>query len=47
MKLKDIGKYFNISESAVYEASKRFDILLKKNKTLRKNIETARKKLNL
>jgi hypothetical protein len=47
MKLKDIGNYFNISESAVSEASKRFDILLKKKKTLRKNIETARKKLNL
>ena len=47
MKLKDIGKYFNISESAVSEASKRFDILLKKHKPLRKNIETARKKLNL
>ncbi len=47
MKLKDIGEYFNISESAVSEASKRFDILLKKKKTLRKNIETARKKLNL
>jgi len=45
--LKDIGKHFNICESAVTEASRRFDVFLKKNNNLQKDIEAARKKLNL
>jgi len=47
MTLKDIGKHFNICESAVTEASRRFDVFLKKNNKLQKDIEAARKKLNL
>ncbi|MEN8263881.1 MAG: hypothetical protein ABFR82_10485 [Nitrospirota bacterium] len=47
MKLKDIGKYFNIAESAVSEASSRFGIFLTRNKAVRKEVETVKKKLNL
>ncbi len=47
MKLKQIGNYFSISESAVSETSRRFDVSLKRSKELRGHIETVRKKLNL
>ena len=47
MKLKDIGKYFNISESAVSEASKRFGIFLNKNSKLRKTVDAVLERLSL
>ena len=47
MKLKQIGNYFNITESAVSEASRRFDVSLKRSKEFKAHIETARKSLNL
>jgi len=47
MKLKQIGNYFNITESAVSEASRRFNVSLKRSKELKAHVETARKSLNL
>lgn len=47
VKLKDIGNYFNISQSAVSEASRRFNVILTKNKILQTTIEAARRRLNL
>lgn len=44
--LKEIGTYFGIGESAVSEASRQFDIILKKNRKLQKKIELIREKLN-
>lgn len=44
--LKEIGTYFGIGESSVSDASKRFDVILKKNRTLQKEIELIRDKLN-
>jgi REP element-mobilizing transposase RayT len=44
--LKEIGTYFGIGESAVSEASRQFDIILKKNRKLQKEIESIREKLN-
>ncbi len=37
-RLKEIGAYFGIGDSAVSEASKQFNIILKKNKKLRRKI---------
>lgn len=45
--LKEIGDYFNIGESAVSQTSKRFGLLLNKDKGLRKKIEHIREKLRL
>lgn len=47
MKLKDIEKHFNVSESAVSEASRQFHDFLKENETMRNDIESIRKKRNL
>jgi putative transposase len=44
--LKEIGTFFGIGESAVSDASKRFDAILKKNGTLQKKIELIRDKMN-
>jgi hypothetical protein len=41
-RLKEIGEFFGIGESAVSDASRRFDVILKKNNKLRKEIELLR-----
>lgn len=46
-RLKEIGVYFRIGDSAVSEASKQFNIVLKKNRKLRRKIESVREKLNI
>jgi REP element-mobilizing transposase RayT len=46
-RLKEIGTYFKIGDSAVSEASKQFNIMLKKNKKLRRKIELMREQLNI
>ena len=45
-RLKEIGEYFSIGESAVSEASRQFSINLKKNKKLRGTVEVICKQLN-
>jgi chromosomal replication initiation ATPase DnaA len=47
MTLREIGGYFNIGESAVTQASHRFNLQLNKDKKLRKQIELIIGKLNL
>jgi REP element-mobilizing transposase RayT len=44
--LKEIGTYFGIGESAVSESSRQFDIILRKNRKLRKEIKLMREQLN-
>ena len=44
-RLREIGDYFGIGESAVSDASRRFGVNLKKNRKLRKEIELLRNKL--
>ncbi len=46
-RLKEIGSYFGIGDSAVSEASKQFNIILKKNKKLRRKIELMREQLHI
>jgi len=46
-KLKDIGSYFDMGESAVSQASSRFASLIKKDQQLRKRIEQVNRELNL
>lgn len=45
--LKETGDYFNIGESAVSQTSKRFGLLLNKDKRLRKKIEHISERLRL
>ena len=45
--LKEIGEFFSIGESGVSDVSRRFGILLLKNRKLRKEIELIRNKLNI
>lgn len=45
--LREIGGHFNIGESAVSQASNRFELQLSKNEKLRKQIELIIVKLNL
>ncbi|MEN8265086.1 MAG: transposase [Nitrospirota bacterium] len=44
--LKEIGTFFGIGESAVSDASRQFDIILKRNRKLRKQVRLLRAKLN-
>ncbi len=44
--LKEIGMFFGIGESAVSDASRRFGLILKKNRKLRKEIELLRNQLD-
>ena len=46
-RLKEIGKFFGIGDSAVSEASRRFNITLEKSKMLRRRVEMLRNKLNI
>lgn len=45
-RLKEIGEFFGIGESAVSDASRRFAVILTKNRKLRKGIEFLRVQLN-
>lgn len=45
-RLREIGEYFGIGESAVSDASRRFSVNLKSNRKLRKEIELLRGQLN-
>lgn len=44
--LKEIGAFFGIGESAVSDASREFDSILKKNRKLRKQVELVRDSLD-
>ena len=44
--LKEIGTFFGIGESAVSDASRQIDVILKKNRKLRKQIGLLRDKLS-
>ena len=44
-KLKTIGEYFGIGDSAVSQSSKRFEDKLKKNKRLKKRVDKIEKQL--
>ena len=44
--LKEMGLFFGIGESAVFDASKQFDIILQKNRKLRKQVELLRDRLS-
>ncbi len=46
-RLNEIGAYFGIGDSAVSEASKQFNTILKKNKKLGRKIELLREQLNI
>ncbi len=46
-KLKEIGRNFNIGESAVSQASRRLSMNIKRDKKLRKQIKRVENKLNL
>jgi len=46
MQLKEIGSYFGIGDSAISESSRQFDVILKKNRKLRKEIEFIRDQVN-
>lgn len=41
-RLREIGGFFGIGESAVSDASRRFGVILKKDRKLRKKIELLR-----
>lgn len=45
MKLKEIGGYFKIGDSAVSEASRQFSVMLNENIKLKKQIEFVRRQL--
>ncbi len=45
-RLKEIGTYFGIGESAVSEASRQFDMILKKDRKLRRKLELMREQLD-
>jgi hypothetical protein len=45
--LKQIGRLFNIGESAVSQASRRIDMKIKRDKKLNKKIKRVENKLNL
>jgi REP element-mobilizing transposase RayT len=47
MSLREIGRYFNIGESAVTQASRRFKETIDNNRALRKRINDISKRLNL
>ncbi|MGQ9604508.1 MAG: transposase [bacterium] len=47
LKLKDIGKYFGIGESAVSQSSRRFQDELNKDRTLRRKIDQVKRNLGL
>ena len=47
MRLKEIGTYFGIGDSAVSESSKQFNVILRKNKKLRRKVELMRESLNI
>jgi hypothetical protein len=44
-RLREIGEFFGIGESAVSDASRRFDVILRSNRKLRKEIELLRDQL--
>ena len=46
-KLKQIGRHFNIGESAVSQASRRISMKIKRDKKLKKQIKRVENKLNL
>ncbi len=46
-RLNEIGAYFGIGDSAVSESSKQFDIVLIKNKKLRRKLELMREQLDI
>jgi REP-associated tyrosine transposase len=47
LSLKEIGKYFGIRESAVSQASRRFETALSENARLRKKVKKVREVLKL
>ncbi len=47
LSLKEIGRQFGIKESAVSQASRRFESALSQNVRLRKKVERVREALNL
>jgi hypothetical protein len=46
MQLKEIGSYFGIGDSAISESSRQFDVILEKNRKLRKEIEFIQDQVN-
>ncbi len=45
-RLREIGEFFGIGESGVSDASRRFDLTLRRNRKLRKDIELLRDQFN-
>ncbi len=45
-RLREIGEFFGIGESAVSDASRRFGVILKRERKLRKEIKLLRNQLD-